>query len=79
MGREIRITVSCEKFRSHAKILRLRVDPKVEKAQMELAGVLARLLDGTSPMYIHTPGEGSPIGLCGICGSKVKCDVEEVD
>jgi hypothetical protein len=37
------------------------------------------LMDGTSPFYVHPPiGTDSMIGKCGICGSQIKCTVEDV-
>ncbi len=37
----------------------------------------ARILDGTSEMYVFKPGPESVIGKCGICGAQIKCEVQE--
>jgi len=73
--KEFRITVRCELLPDvHAKILRIE-----HALGRELADLLAGLLDGTSPHYIHPPGPGSPIGKCGVCGSKITATVKEVE
>ena len=72
--KEIRITVRCtDEPQKHAKVLRLHA-----AAKLPLANVLAGLLDGGSPMYIHAPGPNSPVGRCCVCGARVKCEVEEI-
>ena len=73
--KEIRLTVRCTHNPDHAKVLRL--DPKL--ATMGDAEKLARLLDGSSSMYINRPGEGSPIGRCAICHAELETTVQEFD
>ncbi len=47
---------------------------------LEFVKQWAGLMDGTSPFYLNPPGAESMIGKCGICGSQIKCSVEdEVD
>jgi hypothetical protein len=37
---------------------------------------LAFLMDGTSPMYVHSPiGTNSVIGKCGICRAQIHCEL----
>lgn len=44
----------------------------------EFADVQVGLLDGTSPLYLHSPiGTDSFIGKCGICRAQIKCTVAE--
>ena len=57
----------------------LRVDHKLG---IEYAEGLAGLMDGTSPMYVHSPiGTDSVIGKCGYpgCGAQVHSTVEVKD
>ena len=72
--KEIRLTIRCTHNSDHAKVL--RIDPQLGK---EWAETLAGLFDGSSPFYIHKPGEGSPIGRCAICHAELKCTVQEFD
>ena len=65
------ITAKCSK--GHTQIL--KYDAGLDRDFVEMQ---AGLLDGTSPMYIHSPiGTGSVIGKCGICGSQISCSVIE--
>jgi hypothetical protein len=76
----IRLTVRCTEVENHAKVLVIDaacLPP--EFLGLNYAKVLAGLLDGSSPFYIYPPGPGSPIGKCGVCGGKLKCEVEEVE
>jgi hypothetical protein len=76
---EVRLIVRCTGDSNHAKVLRIQRDyGGHEGAGLAFAKVLGRLLSGTSPMYIHPPGEMSPIGFCRLCGEKLTCVVEEV-
>jgi hypothetical protein len=90
--KEIRLKVQCVDNEDHAKILELRHLPYPHDPDLALrnpddwfpfvryAGAqLAALIDGSSPMYIHPPGEGSPIGRCALCQGKLKCTVEEIE
>ena len=43
------------------------------------AKTLAELLDGSSSLYIHKPGELSPIGKCATCGAPLTAEVEEIE
>lgn len=68
---EITVTATCAEGHSQA----LRVDGKLG---LEWAKMWAGLMDGTSPLYIYPPiGTDSLIGKCGICGSQIKCSVED--
>ena len=69
---EIRIMVRCAKDKDHAKVL--RIDSALGLGYAE---TLAGLLDGSSPLYIYPPGEGSPIGKCAVCGAKLNCTVAQ--
>jgi hypothetical protein len=72
--KEIRITVRCVREpQKHAKILRCKARLGKRKAEE-----LAELLDGTSLMYIHRPGENSPMGKCATCGAAVEAMVSEI-
>lgn len=65
---EITVTATCTE--GHCQSLR------VGGMTFEWARMWVGLMDGTSPMYIHSPiGTDSLIGKCGICGSKIKCEV----
>jgi hypothetical protein len=64
--------VRCAKDENHAKVL--RIDPALGLGYAE---TLAGLLDGSSPLYIYPPGEGSPIGKCAVCGAKLNCTVAQ--
>lgn len=70
----LRIVVRCSKepFK-HGKMLQFKPE-----ATRELAETVAKILDGSSEMYIYPPGELSPIGRCGVCGAAVEAEVEEV-
>ena len=74
---EIRIIPRCSVDPNHAKILRLKVDKKGDRVNLAFAKILAHLIDGTSPMYIYPPQDGSPMGFCCKCGGKLTCSVEE--
>ena len=71
---EIRIIVRCKENPDHAKILRIG-----NELGTKYAVNLAKLLDGSSPHYIHPPGDLSPIGKCGICHGKLTATVEKVE
>ena len=66
-----KITAVCEAGHSQEII--------IEGLGREYAELQAGLLDGTSPMYIHSPiGTDSVIGKCGICRAQIHCVVTEV-
>ena len=75
--KEIRIFVRCEREpNKHAKVLCLGFGDQSKANDSEfigylknMAATLAGLLEGNSPLYIHKPGPGSPIGRCGVCGA----------
>ncbi len=62
------IEVCCEK--GHRQVI--KVDSSLGE---EWARNLAGLLDGTSPMYVYPPGEDSPIGKCGVCGTPITATI----
>lgn len=64
------IEIECEK--GHKQVLQV-----VGELGSEWAENYAGLLDGTSPWYRFPPGDDSVIGKCGICGSKIHCEVTE--
>lgn len=39
--------------------------------QREFAESVAKLMDGSSPLYVFPPGPESSIGKCGICGAQL--------
>lgn len=55
----------------HAKTLRIVGKDK------EWVETLARLLDGTSDLYVLKPGALSPIGKCATCGAPLECEIKE--
>lgn len=44
----------------------------------EYADGHAKLIDGTSPMYVYPPGNDSSIGKCATCGSQITSTPAEV-
>jgi hypothetical protein len=39
------------------------------------AEMLAGLMDGTSPLFVHPPGPDSQIGRCETCGGRFRCEL----
>jgi hypothetical protein len=68
-GKPIRVAIQCSNgHKQEMKIAR--------RMGMEWAEGMAGLLDGTSPMYQHSPiGTDSVIGKCGICQAQLKATV----
>lgn len=53
----------------------LKIQKPDKRDEEALARNLAGLLDGSSLLYLYPPGEGSPIGKCGICQAQIKATV----
>jgi hypothetical protein len=70
---EIRIIIRCLKDQKHAKKLRMN-----QKMGRDYAVRFGELICGTSDMFIHKPGPGSPFGKCGICGGQLSYELEEI-
>jgi hypothetical protein len=65
------ITARCENGHSQE----IKIDGELG---LEWAKGQAGLLDGTSPMYLHSPiGTDSVIGKCGLCRTQIRCEVTE--
>ena len=71
---EIRLKIQCVKNADHAKILRFG-----SLISWEEVDRLGGLMCGTSPLYIHKPGPGSPIGKCALCGGQLEYEVQEME
>ena len=63
------VTATCEN--GHTQKLRLDANSYSKAGAEQWAG----LMDGTSPFFLHPPGDESVIGKCGICGKRFKCSV----
>ena len=79
---EIRLKIKCAANENHQKILKMGSgasdNPKLAKLR-HLTNQIAEIICGTSPLYIHPPGEFSPIGKCAACGSRLSYEIEEVE
>lgn len=71
---EIRLKIQCVKNADHAKILRFGSLISLEEVDR-----LGELMCGTSPLYIHKPGPGSPIGKCALCGGQLEYEVQQIE
>ena len=71
---ELRLKIQCVKNVDHAKILRF--GSLVSRSEVDRLG---GLMCGTSPLYIHRPGAGSPIGKCALCGAQLEYEVQEIE
>ena len=71
---EIRLTIRCTKEPNHAKILQFRAGMGLTRIEAEALG---DVFCGTSELYIHKPGPGSPIGRCACCGATLEYEIED--
>lgn len=67
------IILRCRRDSDHAKVI--RIDQALGMAYVD---TLAQLLDGSSHLYIHPPGDRAPIGRCSACGAQLKSEISQV-